>query len=231
MTRRVRTSLIVLPLLLGALWRVGHLATAQTVPAYPLDPEAFASLGASPFTSAGTYTINASQDQAAPTLSGPGIATPIQGVFFSPSGGSVARDEIAVFTFDVLTIPAGVTVQGAQNANSRPLALLSRSTATIDGTVHVSGAGGVSDRGGNAGPGGGGGGGGGEDCSSTTGQRWGGLCQRRPWATVSALPAERRQRGAGRGRQRGVRRAVKQGRGRRELRGLRFAASPTVTSP
>ena len=170
MTRRIRTSLIVLTLLLGALWRVGHLATAQTVPAYPLDPEAFASLGASPFTSAGTYTINASQDQAAPTLSGPGIATPIQGVFFSPSGGSVARDEIAVFTFDVLSIPAGVTVQGAQNANSRPIALLSRSTATIDGTVHVSGAGGGSaGSGGNAGPGGGGGGGGDGDGVSSDG--------------------------------------------------------------
>ena len=139
-TQRVRTSLIVLPLLLGALWRVGHIATAQTVPAYPLDPEAFASLGASPFTSAGTYTINASQDQAAPTLSGPGIATPIQGVFFSPSGGSAARDEIAVFTFASLSIPAGVTVEGAQNANSRPMALLSQSTVTVAGTRHRLGA-------------------------------------------------------------------------------------------
>ena len=140
MTGRIRTSTRALLLLLGlGLWHAGHPAGAQTVPAYPLDPDAFTSLGASPFTS-GTYTINASLNNAAPSLSGPGIATPIQGVFFSPSGGSVARDEIAVFTFDVLTIPAGVTVRGAQNANSRPIALLSQSTATIDGTVDVSGA-------------------------------------------------------------------------------------------
>ncbi len=176
MTRPVRTSLIVLPLLLGALWRVGHIATAQTDPAYPLDPDAFTSLGASPFAS-GTYTINTSMNNAAPSLSGPGITTPIAGVFFSPSGGSVARDEIAVFTFASLSIPAGVTVQGARNTNSRPMALLSQSTATVAGTINVSGArgedvtridpedndpdSGGGGNGGAAGPGGGGGGGGG----------------------------------------------------------------------
>ena len=104
-------------------------------------------------------------NNAAPSLSGPGITTPIAGVFFSPSGGSVARDEIAVFTFASLSIPAGVTVQGAQNANSRPMALLSQSTATVAGTINVSGAGGGSGGGGDggaAGPGGGGGGGGGD---------------------------------------------------------------------
>ncbi len=130
---RIGTTTLALPLLFGvALWHAGHIARAQTVPAYPLDPDAFTSLGGSPFAS-GTYTIDTSMNNAAPSLSGPGITIPIAGVFFSPSGGNVARDEIAVFTFDVLTIGAGVTVQGAQNANSRPMALLSQSTATIDG--------------------------------------------------------------------------------------------------
>src|SRR5262249_18524498 len=36
-----------------------------------------------------------------------------QGVCSSPSGGCVARDEIAVFTFDLLIIPTGVTVRTA----------------------------------------------------------------------------------------------------------------------
>jgi hypothetical protein len=70
-------------------------AKAKTIPAaatqaanYPLDPNNFTSLGASPFTSAGTYTINASKNNTAPGLSGPGIVTPIRGVFFSPSGGA-----------------------------------------------------------------------------------------------------------------------------------------------
>ena len=49
------------------------------------------------------------------------------------------RDEIAVFTFASLSIPAGVTVQGARNTNSRPMALLSQSTATVAGTINVSG--------------------------------------------------------------------------------------------
>jgi hypothetical protein len=102
---------LALLLLLGlAQWRMAHDANAQTLPAYPLDPNDFPSLGASPFTNAGTYTMHASRNNAAPSLSGPGLATPRQGVFFSPSGGSVVRDEIAVFTFDVLVIPPGVTV-------------------------------------------------------------------------------------------------------------------------
>ena len=134
-----------------------------------LDPSAFTSLGASPFAS-GTYTIDASKDNAAPTLSGLGITTPIAGVFHSPSGGSVANDEIAVFTFDSIDIPAGVTVRGAQNANSRPIALLSQDIVTLRGLVEAGGAGGsefsgfninVGGAGGAAGPGGGGGGGGG----------------------------------------------------------------------
>ena len=144
MTRRITLTALALALLIGlAQWRLEHPVKAQALPAYPLNPDEFTSLGGSPFAS-GTYTIDTSRNNAAPSLSGPGITTPIAGVFFSPSGGSVARDEIAVFTFASLSIPAGVTVQGAQNANSRPMALLSQSTATVAGTINVSGAGGES---------------------------------------------------------------------------------------
>jgi hypothetical protein len=172
MKRRIITTLLTLGLLLGgALWSAGRgvnaktAATAVAAATYPLNPRQFTSLGASPFTTDGTYLINTSKDNPAPTLSGPGIVTPIAGVFFSPSGGTVARDEIAVFTFSSLTIPAGVTVEGMRNANSRPIALLSQSTATIDGTINVGGLDGAAGyqnrgKGGDAGPGGGGGGGG-----------------------------------------------------------------------
>jgi hypothetical protein len=169
MTRRITLTALALALLIGlAQWRLEHPVKAQALPAYPLNPDVFTSLGGSPFAS-GTYTINTSRNNAAPSLSGPGITTPIAGVFFSPSGGSVLRDEIAVFTFASLSIPAGVTVQGARNTNSRPMALLSQSTATVAGTINVSGAGGKfaspveegeEADGGAAGPGGGGGGGG-----------------------------------------------------------------------
>ncbi len=75
-----------------------------------------------------------------PILIGPGRATTIAtGRFHSPSGGTVFKDEIAVFTFDSISIPAGVIVRGARNDNSRPIALLSKGEITIDGVVDVSG--------------------------------------------------------------------------------------------
>lgn len=157
---------LILSLLLGlALWSVERTAKATTLPAAlaassQLDPNQFASLGTSPFTTAGTYSIDASKDNPAPTLSGPGIAVPIAGVFYSPSGGTVANDEIAVFTFNSLNVPAGVVIGHAANGNSRPVALLSKSAATIDGLIVVSGSNASVANGGNAGPGGGGGGGG-----------------------------------------------------------------------
>jgi hypothetical protein len=167
--KRILPIIITLSLLLGlALWSVGRGVHAKTVAApvvtaaYPLNPSNFASLGASPFTSAGTYSLDASKNNPAPTLSGPGIAVPIAGVFFSPSGGTVANDEIAVFTFNSLNVPAGVLIGHAANANSRPVALLAHGSITIDGTVNVGGSNGSGlHNGGNAGPGGGGGGGGG----------------------------------------------------------------------
>jgi hypothetical protein len=160
-------TITTLSLLLGfALWsaKPGQPALAAAAVNYPLDPNGFTSLGASPFSAAGVYTIDASKNNANPILTKPDSTT-ITGVFYSPSGGMVAKDEIAVFTFNSLNIPAGVTALGARNANSRPIALLSQSTVTIAGTIDVSGANGANNsginggNGGNAGPGGGGGGG------------------------------------------------------------------------
>ena len=92
MTRRITLTALALALLIGlAQWRLEHPVKAQALPAYPLNPGEFTSLGGSPFAS-GTYTIDTSMNNAAPSLSGPGITTPIAGVFFSPSGGSVARE-------------------------------------------------------------------------------------------------------------------------------------------
>jgi hypothetical protein len=122
MKRRITTSIIALSLLLGfELWGAGRgmkaKAARTAAPAAPammsslLDPNNFTSLGASPFTQEGIYTINASKDNARPSLSGPGIATPMAGLFHDPTPADTAnRDEIAVFTFDSITIPANVTV-------------------------------------------------------------------------------------------------------------------------
>ncbi len=173
--KRLSVLFIMLSLLLSAvLWSAGRAANAKVLPVaagYPLDPTAFTSLGVSPVGTAGTYTIDASKDNAAPSLTGPGLAVPLLGVFHSPSMGATANDEIAVFTFDSINIPTGVTVQGERNANSRPIALLSQAGITIDGIINMSGEGGshpsdeqtnIGGAGGAAGPGGGGGGGGGK---------------------------------------------------------------------
>src|SRR6185436_15643183 len=94
----------------------------------------------------------------------------------------VVSNGISVFTFDQITIGAGVTVKGVRNAGSRPLALLSHGGFLNSGTIDLSGtnasnaalpalrldigingapSGSTAGNGGNAGPGGGGGGGGG----------------------------------------------------------------------
>ncbi len=125
--------------------------------ATPLHPEDFSSLGPSPFTTNGTYTIDTSGTT--PTLTEPGGAS-VAGVVFYDGG----TNAIAVFTFDTIAVGSNVTINALQNANSRPLALLSQSDITIAGVINVSGAnGGTSSgynagNGGNAGPGGGGGG-------------------------------------------------------------------------
>ena len=168
-TKPAGTWGLTLALLLGlALWSVetGKPAQAAWALDYPLDPANFTSLGSSPFTTAGTYTIDASKNNANPILTKPDNTT-ITGVFFSPSNGATVDDEIAVFTFAIISIPATVTVQGARTANSRPVALLSKADISIDGILDVSGVNGSAPAGNNggaggaAGPGGGGGGGGG----------------------------------------------------------------------
>src|SRR5262245_63158505 len=123
-----------------------------------LDPSDFASLGPIPFTAAGTYTINSAATP--PVLTKPDAST----------SQGVVSNGIAVFTFNSVSIGAGVTLNGLRNAGSRPVALLSRSGFTNAGTIDVSGGAGETGiggtqyqgvNGGNAGPGGGGGGGGG----------------------------------------------------------------------
>jgi fibronectin-binding autotransporter adhesin len=133
----------------------GALALAR-LQAGALDPNAFASLGANPFTQSGAYSIDTAATP--PVLMLPDAST-VNGVV---SGG------IAVFTFNDIAIAAGMTVNGLQNSNSRPFALLSHDFFNMTGgTINTGGATGANivpvngANGGNAGPGGGGGAGGG----------------------------------------------------------------------
>src|SRR2546425_4798695 len=88
-------------------------ALADGANAGTLNPSDFASLGANPFTAAGTHTIDTAATP--PVLTKPDSST-INGV---------VSNGIAVFTFDDISIAPSVTVIGLQNAGSRPLALLS----------------------------------------------------------------------------------------------------------
>jgi hypothetical protein len=129
-----------------------------------LDPTVFPSLGPSPFVS-GTYEVDASFDNPVPTIK-QGTSVIATGIFYDPTPTDTTnRDEIAVFTFDSVELPEGVTFAGVRNANSRPVALLSKDAITVGGVIDFSGEQGVSGwsshDGGAAGPGGGGGGGGG----------------------------------------------------------------------
>ena len=137
-------KLIVPPIFVGIILALLPLGRTQ---AAPLDPASFASLGANPFTQNGTYTINSSANP--PTLSGPGLATPLH--------GAVANG-IAVFTFNSLSLGSGITLQGT---GTLPIALLSQANATVGGAINVSGSGGSGGSGGAGGPGGAGGGAGG----------------------------------------------------------------------
>ena len=118
--------------------------------AAPLNPSGFASLGNNPFTQNGTYTVNTGATP--PTLSGPGISSPIRGAV-SPAG-------VAVFTFRSITLPQGATLSAVRDT-ARPLALLSQGDTDIEGTIDVSGA--------DAGVGGPGGAGGGADSAGGSG--------------------------------------------------------------
>ncbi len=114
-----------------------------------LDPNAFTSLGTLSTTNGNSYTINTDTL----SLSGPG--TSFTGV---SSGG------IAVFDFDSVTIAAGSTITAT---GSIPLAILSQSSITIDGTVDGSGQDAVFQSSPPTTPGGPGGYGGGHWASST----------------------------------------------------------------
>ena len=111
---RVASRSVVVAVLAVGLW----LGAAGRAWADPLNPLDFASLGAFP-TAPGGYTINTG---GTPTLTGPG-GTTLTGV---------VSHGIAVFDFDAINVTSGETFTGT---GSLPLALLSRTTATIAGTI------------------------------------------------------------------------------------------------
>jgi hypothetical protein len=136
----------------------------------PLDPNGFSSLGSNPFTNSGTYLIDTRATS--PTLYDPNTNALATGTIFNG---------VAVFTFDSILIGTNTIVEGMQNTNSHPYALLSHGDLTIDGIVDASGAAGgapggsTGGNGGAAGPGGGGGGGGGPFIDQTAGSGGAGL--------------------------------------------------------
>ena len=109
-------------MVLLALLVLGSTGWASAGPLNPLD---FASLGAFP-TAMGTYTINTS---GTPTLTEPD-GTTLTGVI---SNG------IAVFDFDSINVLGPIPSRIFTATGSLPLALLSRTDATIAGLIDVSG--------------------------------------------------------------------------------------------
>ncbi len=87
-----------------------------------LDPTAFTSLGAFSTTASDSYTL----DTNALTLTGPGVSVT----------GVLSANNIAVFDFDSVSIAAGSTITAT---GSNPLAILSRGTFTVDGTIAANG--------------------------------------------------------------------------------------------
>ena len=98
--------------------------------AAPLNPADFQSLGTLTVPNSGTLTIDTDQL----TLSTPGVN--VMGVARPQSGGQAATPEIAVFTFDTISIgkPVALTVRGA-----RALALLSKDNLTVAGALTFTG--------------------------------------------------------------------------------------------
>jgi len=103
---------------------LGGVALGGRSEAGPLDPTQFASLG-SLVLNPGSYTIDSSA-----------------GVLALNAGGStffgVISDGVAVFDFDSITIARGAVLTAAQGPGGLPIALLSRSFETINGTIDVS---------------------------------------------------------------------------------------------
>lgn len=116
---RVASRSVVVSVLAVGLW----LGVAGRIEADPLNPLDFTSLGAFP-TAPGGYTINTS---GTPTLTVPGGTLT-----------GVVSHGIAVFDFDAINVTSGQTFLGT---GSLPLALLSRTNATIAGTIDGSGQG------------------------------------------------------------------------------------------
>ena len=110
-----------------------------------LDPTAFVSLGDFPSLS-GAYVINTT---GSPTLTLPGGMTLTGSIYYDSPTHSVA-----VFDFSSINLTAGQTITAT---GSLPVVLLSRSNATIGGSIHLDGSLGSSGAGGgsvsNAGPG------------------------------------------------------------------------------
>jgi hypothetical protein len=104
------------------------LGTSAIALAGPLNPLAFTSSGVLDL-SPGNYTINTGGDY--PVLKDSNGTTLATGSFYSQ--GQVGFDPtVAVLDFSAINVPAGVTIT-VQGQN--PLALLSRSSITFDGTI------------------------------------------------------------------------------------------------
>jgi autotransporter-associated beta strand protein len=98
--------------------------------AAPLSPADFPSLGTLNVPNSGTLTIDTDQL----TLSTPGLS--VTGVARPQTSGQAAAPEVAVFTFDTISIgkPVALTVRGA-----RALALLSKDNLTVAGALTFTG--------------------------------------------------------------------------------------------
>ena len=102
----------------------------------PLDPAAFASGGTLDLTS-GSYAF---------VVSSSGVPTLAQydGISYTTLyTGTVSAGGVNVFDFDSVTIGAGVTIAAANGGGAGPIALLSRGSEIIAGTIDVSGASGT----------------------------------------------------------------------------------------
>jgi len=96
-----------------------------------LDPTAFASLGTLNLTS-GTYSFIVGSS-GSPTLA------QYNGIQFTTLFTGEVRDGINVFTFDSVSIGSGVILAASNSGGAGPVALLSKTTESIAGTINVSG--------------------------------------------------------------------------------------------
>ena len=129
---------------------ISALALAALLPIQPLTTVAAAAAPVYPFCACDFTTLG--------NFVGAGtVVFDTDALTFGGAPGGIDAAGVAVFAFDSITIPAGTAVVGQ---GSRPLALLSLTTAQIDGSVSVNGQSSVDGAGGPfaGGPGGGAGG-------------------------------------------------------------------------